>query len=255
MTYRAYHHDGKGMIWRARQSRKGLLKRIHGMAVPPWQSPAYNALIGALFASGSVLFIVGSVLSLITTGLSAFQVGLVFFIGSMPFTAAAFLQNLQAANATDEFAKAPASARIAVIGWQPHKLGWLSTITQFIGTIAFNLNTFDVLDPSSVWYVQDLTIWLPGIIGSVLFLVSGYLAFVEVSHGAWSWSPRDLDWQIVFINLAGCVLFMASGMMAFVPSGDEAAWIISGATWLTLLGAGCFLMSALLLIAESRKAA
>jgi hypothetical protein len=255
VTYRAYHHHGKDIIWRARQSRKGLLKRLHGMAVPPWQSPSYNALIGALFALGSVLFIAGSVLSLGVGSFSAFQVGLVFFTGSIPFTAAAFLQNLQAANAVDEFAQPPENPRFAIIGWQPHKLGWLSTITQFIGTIAFNFNTYDALSPSDAWYVQDLTIWLPGIIGSVLFLVSGYLAFVELSHGAWSWNPRDLDWQIGFINLAGCMLFMVSGIMAFVPSGPEAAWITSGAIWLTLGGALCFLLSALLLITESRKAA
>lgn len=255
VTYRAYQHHGKGIIWRARQSRKGLLRRLHGLAVPLWQRPAYNALIGALFAIGSLLFIVGSALSLWPGSLSAFTIGLVFFIGSIPFTAAAFLQNLQAANAVDEFVTASAGQPFALLGWQPRRLGWISTITQLIGTLAFNLNTFDGLTPGTTWIAQDLAIWLPDLVGSVLFLISGYLAFVEVSHGSWSWQPGDLDWQIVFINLTGCVLFMISGAMAFVPRGPEPQWIATGAIGFTMLGAVCFLVSALLLITESRKSA
>lgn len=254
VTYRRYHHLGDDIIWRARQSRKGLLKRLHGLETPPWQRPAYNALIGALFALGSLLFIAGCGLSLIPNGLDPAQIASVFFIGSVPFTTAAFLQNLQAANAVDEFLPdASSQQRFAVIGWRPDKLGWLSAFTQFVGTVAFNFNTFDAIAPSQTWYMQDLTIWLPGIIGSVLFLVSGYLAFAEVSHGAWSWDPRDLDWQIVFINLVGCVAFMIAGVLAFVPSGAEPAVIANLANLLTMLGAVCFLISALLLIAESRK--
>lgn len=254
VTYRRYHHRGRDVIWRARQSRKGLLKRLHGLETPPWQRPAYNALIGALFALGSLLFIAGCGLSLIPNDLEPVQIAWVFFVGSVPFTTAAFLQNLQAANAVDEFCPdAGAQRRFAVIGWRPDKLGWLSAFTQFVGTVAFNFNTFDAIAPGEAWYVQDLTIWLPGIIGSVLFLISGYLAFAEVSHGVWSWDPRDLDWQIVFINLVGCVAFMIAGVLAFVPSGTEPVMIANLANLLTMLGAVCFLISALLLIAESRK--
>ncbi|MGY6552879.1 MAG: hypothetical protein ACXIT4_13465 [Erythrobacter sp.] len=132
VTYRRYHHRGREIIWRARQSRKGLLRRLHGLETPPWQRPAYNALIGALFALGSVLFVIGCALSLGPGSLDAMQIALVFFAGSLPFTTAAFLQNLQAANAGDEFSPAHHQpARFAVLGWRPDKLGWLSTISTW----------------------------------------------------------------------------------------------------------------------------
>ena len=50
-------------------------------------------------------------------------------------------------------------------------------------------------------------------IGSVMFLASGYLAFIEVGHKYWSWRPRDLAWQIGFINLLGCIFFMIAGVL------------------------------------------
>lgn len=253
ITYCSFLHHGKRVLWLARQSRKGLLLHPDQTQVPLWQRPAYNWWTGAFFAIGSLLFMLGAGLSLIPNPLTAFQIAVVFFLGSIPFTTAGFLQNLQAANATDFSPSAPGPAGpLRLFGWRPHSLGWLSTITQFIGTIAFNFNTFDAIDPSSGWYRQDLTIWLPGLVGSVLFLASGYFAFMETSHGYWSWKPRDLDWQIVFINLLGCIFFMTAGILSYVPSGSELGWIADVANIHLWLGALCFLIGSLLMMRESR---
>ncbi|MDU9005985.1 hypothetical protein QO231_19305 [Sedimentitalea todarodis] len=222
--------------------------------MPVWQRPAYNWWTGLAFSLGSLLFILGATLSLIPNSLSAVQIGIIFFCGSIPFTTAGFLQNFQAANAADFSPEAPSfPERLHLLGWHRNNLGWLSTITQFLGTVAFNFNTFDAIYPATGWYQQDLTIWLPGMLGSVLFLVSGYLAFMETSHAYWSWKPHDLDWRIVFINLLGCIFFMTAGILAVVPKGPEPGWIVDLANIHLWFGALCFLLGALLMMRESRQ--
>lgn len=254
VTLRTYLHQGAQVRWRARQHRKGLLRHPDQSGVPVWQRPAYNWWTGLAFSIGSMLFMLGAALSLIPNSLSATQIGIIFFSGSIPFTTAGFLQNFQAANAADFSPDAPHSPeRTHLLGWRPDNLGWLSTFTQFVGTVAFNFNTFDAIDPAAEWYLQDLTIWLPGMLGSVLFLVSGYLAFMETSHAYWSWKPRDLDWQIVFINFLGCIFFMTAGILAYVPKGTEPNWIVDLANIHLWIGALCFLLGALLMMRESRQ--
>lgn len=254
VTLRTYLHHGELLLWRARQHRKGLSRHPDQSGVPVWQRPAYNWWTGLCFSVGSLLFMLGAALSLIPNPLSPVQIAIIFFLGSVPFTTAGFLQNFQAANATEFSPDAPGKpARLHLFGWRPGNLGWLSTITQFIGTVAFNFNTFDAIHPAAGWYLQDLTIWLPGIIGSALFLVSGYLAFIETSHAFWSWKPRDLDWQIVFINLLGCIFFMTAGILAFVPKGTDPDWIINLANIHLWLGALCFFLGAVLMMHESQQ--
>lgn len=256
VTLRRFRLHGHRAIWRARQSRKGLLLHPDQTEVPFWHRPAYNWWTGLLFAVGSLHFIVAAVLSMVPTSPALWQIALVFFLGSIFFTTAGFLQNLQAANAPD-FAQAPPApvraGTFRLIGWRPSNLGWLSTITQFAGTVMFNFNTFDAIAPPADWYIADLTIWLPGIIGSVLFLASGYLAFMETSHAYWSWRPKDLDWKIAFANLLGCLFFMTAGILAYIPRGPEPGWIAVVANLHLCLGAFGFLIGALLMMRESRQ--
>ena len=255
VTYRSYLLQGRRVVWLARYNRKGLLPVHAGDGtLPIWLRPSFNSWIGALFALGSLLFMLGAGLSLFPNPLSQVQIAVVFFLGSIPFTTAGFLQNFQAANAPTFSPTGPRHVQqVRLLGWQPRSLGWLSTITQFAGTIAFNFNTFDAIHPLGLWYQQDLTIWLPGLLGSILFLVSGYLAFMETSHGYWSWKPRSLSWQIVFINLVGCVLFMTAGVLAFIPRAPEPGWLADLANAHLGFGAFCFLVGGLLLIRESRQ--
>lgn len=258
VTLRSFRLHGRRALWRARQSRKGLLRHPDQTEVPFWHKPAYNWWIGLLFAVGSLHFIGAAVLSMVPTSLPLWQIGLVFFLGSIFFTTAGFLQNLQAANAPD-FSPAPPTPvkarELQLIGWRPSNLGWLSTITQFAGTVMFNFNTFDAIVPPPDWYIADLTIWLPGMIGSVLFLISGSLAFMEISHAYWSWKPKDLDWQIAFANLLGCIFFMTAGILAYIPRGPEPGWIATVANLHLCLGALGFLTGALLMMRESKQTA
>jgi len=261
VTLHRYRVGGRRFVWRARQHRKGLDPNARGLeaaSAPVWQTPVYNWLTGALFAVGALLFMAGSAGTLARAGLgwpSGGLINLVFFLGSIPFTIAGYLQLFQAANAPLFVPGQPPRVRpITLLGWRPADPGWLSTFSQFVGTVAFNVNTFDAMPPPADWYAQDLAIWLPGLIGSVLFLLSGYLAFIEAGHAHWSWHPRDLAWRIVFVNLLGCVAFMVAGVLAYVPRAPAPHWLPALANTSLLAGAFCFLVGALLLMRESRSA-
>jgi len=259
VTRRSFTKDGRQIVWLAREHRKGLdvAARARDATVPPfWQGRGYNRSIGTIFAVGAFLFMLGSVMSLMPAGAwrpPAGWTNLVFFLGSIPFTGAAYLQHFQAANAPDftRDPRRPDHRRLSWIGWHPHSPGWLSTFAQLLGTIAFNANTLDAMLAPDGWLAQDVAVWVPDMAGSVLFLVSGYLAFIETGHRYWSWSPRVLSWQIAFVNLVGCVAFMTAAILAFVPQGNEAAWIILLSTLHTLVGAFCFFVGALLVMQEA----
>ncbi|MEM6636518.1 MAG: hypothetical protein AAF667_11560 [Pseudomonadota bacterium] len=255
VTERHYQFQGRRHVWRSRDHRRGLRRAFRPGGMPEWRPEVLNTWIGLGFALGSALFITGSVLALgpslaAALGLSTFQVNAVFFIGSIFFTAAAYLQLYQAANAPDVAAARPAPARPALIGWLPHEIGWLSSFMQFCGTVLFNISTLAALWVSGSWLREDLTIWIPDIFGSILFLLSGYLAFAETAHAFFAWQPSRLSWWVVAVNLAGCVAFMVSAIYAFVPSGGASPDMAARAVLWTLYGANCFLIGAVLQLFE-----
>lgn len=251
-------HDPSGRdptIWRARDHRKGLIPRevrakrplLTRLRACLWMPRHLNWRIGIGFAIGSALFMLGCILSLTApAGLTDTQINSVYFAGSIFFTTAAGLQLFQAANA----GKAKPDR---LFGWAPKNIGWLSSALQFPGTLLFNVNTWNGITGGGSWLRQDLIIWGPDLIGSVLFLASGQLAFMEVCHRWLAFKPANLDWWIGAVNLAGCIAFMISAICAFVlPAGALPLSDTLSVIW-TLIGAACFLCGALLLLIESAE--
>ena len=257
--------DGSLAVWSSRHHRKKLVlpEAVKAVAITegilhslwiPWK---LNWWIGAVFAVGSLFFAVASMLAL-SPGLAArwwisgSEVNAIFFAGSIPFTVAAYLQLFQAANA-GHFLEDPSLSerQTQFFGWRPHDIGWLSCAFQFVGTILFNFNTFDAMIPSLTWFEQDLVIWLPNLLGSILFLLSGYLAFGETCHAYWAWRPRSLSWWIVFVNLLGCVGFMVSALFSIALPGLKIGSAAMLAVAFTLQGAICFLLGSLLMLPET----
>ena len=138
-----------------------------------------------------------------------------------------------------------------LFGWRPHDIGWLSCALQFVGTILFNFNTFDAMIPSLTWFQEDLVIWAPNIVGSILFLASGYLAFIETCHAHWAWKPKSISWWVVFTNLLGCVGFMISAIFAIFLPGPPNIEAVTISILFTLLGAIGFLVGSLLMLPEA----
>jgi hypothetical protein len=255
--------DGSNQVWSSRHHRKRLLIRAaeaEGLASKLlrclWMPQQLNWWIGSVFAVGSLLFALASVLSLAPAlarawSLDSTAINAIFFAGSIPFTIAAYLQLFQAANAHESPRNDTPSALPMLVGWRPHDVGWLSCVLQFIGTILFNFNTFDAMIPSLTWFQQDLVIWAPNIVGSVLFLASGYLAFIETCHAHWAWKPKSISWWVVFTNLLGCVGFMISALFAIVLPRPTNAEALTVSVVFTLLGAIGFFVGSLLMLPET----
>ena len=254
---------GQRQLWLSRALRKGLHFPGHqlpgaGGDTPLWQTRGYNYAIGIFFAIGSVLFAAASILVL-PIGVSDevnHLANMTYFAGSIPFTIAATLQHLQSANTIipGPDGVMPARGGLRLIGWAPRNAGWWSTLSQWMGTIAFNVSTFNAITPPDSPGLARLLVWEQNVEGSVLFLISGYLAFIEVSHRFWSWQPGNLSWRVVFVNFAGCVAFMIAALApASITEPTFMAYLTLGDCY-TLLGAICFLAGALLSLPESRHA-
>ena len=268
------HYSGSHHAWQSRHHRKGLsvfepleLLPLHALIGRGlWMPKDLNWWIGVIFAFGSALFVAGSV-RVIESSLGRLEFpdpdliqsldpNLIFFAGSIPFTAAAYLQLFQAANAGDPAASDRlAPKHRAVFGWKPGEIGWLSCALQFLGTLLFNANTFDALLPELGRLQQNLAVWAPDFVGSMLFLASGYLAFGETCHTYWAWKPQSLSWWITFTNLLGCIAFMISAFFAFVPKEAPPFNAALVSLFFTLLGAFGFLAGSLLMLAEASDAA
>ena len=257
--------DGSLAVWHARHHRKGLVLQEAARAEAVsrlllrclWMPWKLNWWISGIFALGSLPFAAASLLSLSPALAARFSlrtesINAIYFVGSIPFPTAAYMQFFQAANA----APFPTShtqepGRFRVFGWKPNEAGWLSCALQFVGTILFNFNTFDAMIPSLTWFEEDLIVWAPNIIGSILFLASGYLAFIETCHVYWGWQPRSISWWVVFINLLGCVGFMVSALFSIFLPGPPETTTATLAMAFTLQGAVCFLSGSLLMLPEA----
>jgi hypothetical protein len=213
--------------------------------------------IGVIFAFGASLFMLGSALSLAPSlarswSLQTNAINAIFFAGSIPFTTAAYLQLFQAANAGDDSRpRTPTSRHVQLLGWYPGEIGWLSCALQFVGTLLFNVNTFDAMQPNLSWMQRDLMIWIPDFAGSILFLLSGYLALAETCHAYWAWKPASLSWWVTLINFVGCAAFLVSALFAFVPPTSPGADAATISVAFTLLGALGFLVGSLLMLPEA----
>jgi heme/copper-type cytochrome/quinol oxidase subunit 4 len=253
--------DNSHVLWLSRTHRKRLITTGRSAAQARilqtlWLPKELNWWIGVLFALGASLFLLACLLFLLPSiqawfKFSDMETNTVFFVGSIFFTTAAYLQLFQAANSPpiDPMEKKKPMRRY-YIGWRPNEIGWLSCALQFSGTVLFNINTFDAILPSLNWRQQELEIWLPNIVGSMLFLASGYLAFVETCHKHLAWKPADLSWWITLINLLGCIGFMIAAVYSLVlPGAPNETWLTMSLVF-TLQGAVCFFVGSLLMLPE-----
>ncbi len=225
-----------------------------------WAPQRISWWIAVLFMIGAAhFFIAAAGASLLDSGrpgpLSGRQIGWIYFIGSLFFTSAAYLQWLEALNKdlargfAATTADHPARSEWRFWGLAPRSLGYWAAAVQLAGTLLFNVNTADGLLSSLDWRGENLLVWTPNMAGSVCFLVSSQLAVMEYSHHYWSFKPRSLAWWIVALNLLGSVFFQASALVSFVlPAGAlvDAYHADLG----TAAGALCFFTAAFLMIPE-----
>lgn len=218
--------DGTEVEWGARQRRKSGAR-----GVTRW--------IGILFVIGSTCFLLGPIPAYADL-VGAHATAMTYFVGSLFFTAAAYLSYMQVVRQDGH----------RWFGWCPQLMGFWAALIQFVGTLYFNVTTFAAfltLDPDQA----ERIVWRPDAIGSVCFLVSSVIAFAEAGHRWFSWRPGHRDWYITSLNLWGSVFFGLSAIGAYIVADGsllDARWANGG----TFLGAACFLAASLLMLTEGR---
>jgi hypothetical protein len=246
--------DGRTSEWSSRSHRKhaSLLSRASPRHGPVWWAPRRASWwIGVLFAIGAGCFLIApfpGVVQVVGSGID----GMIFFAGSIFFTTAAALQCLETFNADRE----PAGGgrrRLRIVAFEPRRIDWWSCVLQFVGTLLFNVNTFRAMQTGLGNVSYDRLVWTPDAVGSFCFLVSGYLAFVEVCAGPTCWRRRSLEWQIVAVNLLGCIAFGIAAIASFVVPSTGSVVDLAAANVSTAFGGLCFLVGAILLLPESAR--
>ena len=240
--------DGGLIEWASRGHRKhaSRLSRAEGPGV--WWAPHRASWwIGVLFAIGSACFLVGPLPGVVEK-VGSDRDAMIFFVGSIFFTTAAALQWLETINADPE--PGVAHPRLRVVAFEPHRIDWWSAGVQLVGTLMFNLSTFHALQEGLDAREYDRLVWTPDLIGSICFLISGYLAYVEVSGGQVWPHVRTLEWDITAVNLLGCIAFGISAVAAFWVPSSGSVLDLAAANAFTALGGLCFLVGAVLLLPE-----
>jgi hypothetical protein len=248
VTYR--RADGSTLEWSSRSHRKhaSQLSRARRRELALCAPRQASWWIAILFAGGSACFLVApfpGFLQLVGPAVD----GTVFFAGSLLFTSAAFLQWLETINA-NRGPEPTARRRLRLLRLEPHRIDWWSSGIQLAGTLFFNATTLRALQTGLDSPSYDRVVWRPDALGSVCFLVSGYLAYVEVSGHLFGRPQWTLEWAIVTVNLLGCLAFGVSAVASYVVPSTDSEVNLTMVNTFTALGALCFLIGALLLLAE-----
>jgi hypothetical protein len=216
----------------------------------------------ALFALGAVPGYAGAV------GVRADSI--TFFIGSLFFTTAAFLQYRESVDAGVDGgagtgggagAEADGGAEVGastdrthgprrIFVFRPHQIDWWASGIQLVGTLYFNVSTGNAVRIDLSAQAAQQHVWRPDAVGSVCFLVASGMAWFEVCHGWTAWSPTSISWWITGLNLVGSIAFGVSAVAAYIVPSTGQIWHEELSNLGTFVGAVCFLVGAVLLLPE-----
>jgi hypothetical protein len=244
VTFLEYQRpDGLVQKWESRRQRKSRTGTI-------WWAPRSRSWwIGILFAMGSILFALGAVPGYAQV-VGRLTDSITFFVGSLFFTSAAFLQYSESEDVNDG---SPGRRWRRLISPHPRQIDWWASAIQLIGTVFFNVSTAVAISTDLSAETARQHVWRPDAVGSVCFLVASGLAWAEVSHGWTSWSPRRLSWWITLLNLVGSIAFGVSAVASYVVPATGQIRNLERSNTGTFVGALCFLVGSVLLLPEGRE--
>ncbi|MET9612144.1 hypothetical protein [Kitasatospora indigofera] len=244
---------GETVVWESRLARRrGTLsvRAAKGAAGRPVTADAValarlrrlNNVASGAFVIGGALFALGAAVAQFGSGDPTVSAS-VYFAGGLFFNTGGYVSLLQVLNAPRHTG---AGGTLATSDWrwwgyEPMRVDWLSTAALFAGTLVFAVNLLDSFHQGLTAQQANRLIWAPDVIGCVLFLVSGHLAFVEICHRSFPcFRSRSLGWWVVAVNQFGSVLFMVSAVAAFTRPATGGLVGPGIANWATLAGALCF---------------
>lgn len=241
------------MVWESRPARRRGVLSVRGPGGTVTRSASadaealgrlrrLNAVASAAFVAGGALFALGAAVAQFGSGDPLVSAS-VFFAGGLFFNLGGYTSLLQVLNAPRH---SPDGGRLVTARWrwwgyEPMRLDWLSTFVLFVGTLVFGVNLLDSFLQGLTTQQLNRLVWTPDMVGCLLFLVSGHLAFAEVCHRSRPcFRSRSLGWWIVAVNQLGSVLFMVSALAAFTRPATGSLVNSDIADWGTLCGALCF---------------
>jgi len=257
--------DGTEVRWRSRAHRKGRFAPPASLGATSargggdgddgeegvwWRPHRRSWWMSVLFALGSLCFTVAAVAAQ-WASVSRPGIGVTFFVGSLLFTSAAYLQYSETVNVERGVGSRARRARWRPASWEPRRIDWLAAAVQLIGTVFFNLSTFAAMKHGLDTRQTNARVWGPDALGSICFLLSSELAYAEVCHRWVCLKLRSLSWRIVTLNLLGSLAFGAAAIASLLePASGEpiSARVANGGT---ALGGLCFLVAALALMPEA----
>ena len=216
-----------------------------GPTRPPSSLRRANGVAAGAFLVGGSLFAIGALLAQADVG-GPRLAAVVYLVGGIFFSTGGYASVLLAINAPHR-RRDGTWARAPWRWWAEHPGAFdhLAAVTLFAGTLVFGVNLIDSLLGHLTPTQEDRLVWNPDIIGCILFLISGFLAMVDISGSWWRLRGEGLGWWIVFINQLGSVLFMAAAVASFVRAdGDMIA--VALANWGTFGGAAAFAIAGLM---------
>ncbi len=228
-----------------------LKRKQRRTSEPPgtWWAPfARGWWIAVLFAVGSFLFALGA-LPLYATSAGTKYDAITFFVGSLFFTSAAFLQLRESIDAGQG---AHSNRKFFVL--RTHQIDWWASAIQFIGTVYFNISTANAVRINLSAEAAHQHVWRPDAIGSVCFLVASAMAWFEVEHRWFTWAPRSLSWDITGLNLVGSIAFGISAIAGYIIPATGEIRNAQVSNLGTFVGALCFLAGSILLLPERTQA-
>ncbi len=246
--------DGTEVRWRSRAHRKGRSTSSVGARAsdeePVWWRPRRRGWwMAVLFALGSLCFAVAALAAQWGSS-SRPAIGVTFFVGSIMFTSASYLQYSETVNVQRDL-EPRAARRWRPASWEPRRIDWLAASVQLVGTVFFNISTFTGMKHGFSTHQTNARVWAPDALGSICFLLSSELAYAEVCHRWVCLRLRSLSWRIVALNMLGSIAFGAAAIASLIePSSGEpiSARVANGGT---ALGGLCFLVAALALMPEA----
>ena len=176
--------DGTEVEWTSRRHRKGLGLRLAGVRAEGGRASAMSWWIGSLFAVGSFCFALGSVPAYFDA-VDPALVAATFFVGSIFFTSAGYLQFHEVLRAPGGvLVESPRPRRLAsLVGWKPRRIDFWAVLVQLVGTVFFNISTFAATQSDLTTEQAKRLVWAPDVYGSICFLVASWLAYSEVNRG------------------------------------------------------------------------
>jgi YrhK-like protein len=254
--------DGSEVRWRSRAHRKGHhtgSSKSPGTAPassggePTWWRPRRRSWwMSVLFALGSLCFTVAAIAAQWASA-SRPGIGVTFFVGSIFFTCASYLQYSETVNVEHSLSSRARHARWRPASWEPQRIDWLAASVQLVGTVFFNLSTFAAMKHGFDTRQTNARVWGPDALGSICFLLSSELAYAEVCHRWVCFKHRSLSWRIVSLNLLGSIAFGAAAIASLIEpaSGEPLSAHLANSG--TAVGGLCFLVAALALMPEAAK--